>query len=414
MAPTIIESIVSRHAEEVAILWLLRERAVGRPNHSLRQLAQLDHRVEANIDGLRVAGDPGWDLSLAAMEEGESGEAFAAAVLALESGDGDRIRTVLEATVAAPQRLRALVSALGWLPYSQALPHARSLLASSSPALRRAGIAAFAIHRRNPGPTIHEALASDNAALRARALRAIGELGLLDLQISARSSLKAKDPACRFWGAWSNALVQGHKDAVSYLQDVAETGGLFSERAAQMAMIRLMPNEAKTWLRRLFRDLGQKRIAVIAACAFADPEAIPFLIDQMKTPEMARVAGESFCTLTGVRLDYDKLEGQRPEQFQSGPTDNPEDQDVEIDPDENLPWPDPTLVQKWWDSHHHNFAKGTRYLLGRPITPESLRFALKEGYQRQRATAALELAILNPGRPLFEVRAPGFRQQRIL
>ena len=33
------------------------------------------------------------------------------------------------------------------------------------------------------------------------------------------------------------------------------------------------------------------------------------------------------------------------------------------------------------------------------------------GYQRQRAAAALELAILKPGRPLFEVRAPGWRQQ---
>jgi len=40
--------------------------------------------------------------------------------------------------------------------------------------------------------------------------------------------------------------------------------------------------------------------------------------------------------------------------------------------------------------------------------------ALKNGYQRQRAAAALELAILKPGRPLFEVRAPGFRQQQLL
>jgi hypothetical protein len=35
-------------------------------------------------------------------------------------------------------------------------------------------------------------------------------------------------------------------------------------------------------------------------------------------------------------------------------------------------------------------------------------------FQRQRAAAALELAILQPGQPLFEVRAPGFRQQQIL
>ncbi|MBV8554404.1 MAG: hypothetical protein JO116_02485, partial [Planctomycetaceae bacterium] len=45
---------------------------------------------------------------------------------------------------------------------------------------------------------------------------------------------------------------------------------------------------------------------------------------------------------------------------------------------------------------------------------ESLREALTKGYQRQRAAAAIELAILKPGRPLFEVRAPGWRQQQML
>jgi len=35
-------------------------------------------------------------------------------------------------------------------------------------------------------------------------------------------------------------------------------------------------------------------------------------------------------------------------------------------------------------------------------------------FQRQRAAAVLEMAILQPGQPLFEVRAPGFRQQQIL
>ena len=39
---------------------------------------------------------------------------------------------------------------------------------------------------------------------------------------------------------------------------------------------------------------------------------------------------------------------------------------------------------------------------------------LKTGRQRQRAAAALELAILQPGKPLFNVRAPGFRQQQWL
>jgi uncharacterized protein (TIGR02270 family) len=85
-----------------------------------------------------------------------------------------------------------------------------------------------------------------------------------------------------------------------------------------------------------------------------------------------------------------------------------------MDQDQNLPWPDQDRVKKWWSARQGNFTKGTRYLLGQPITEESLRLALKIGFQRQRAAAALELAILKPGRPLFEVRAPGWRQQAAL
>jgi hypothetical protein len=57
---------------------------------------------------------------------------------------------------------------------------------------------------------------------------------------------------------------------------------------------------------------------------------------------------------------------------------------------------------------------GTRYLAGLPITEENCRHVLIHGYQRQRMAAALELALMNPGQPLFETRAPGFRQQRLL
>ena len=201
---------------------------------------------------------------------------------------------------------------------------------------------------------------------------------------------------------------------MAYLQNVAEAGGPFAERAAQMAMRRLSANNAKIWLKRLVKDLGQKRIAVIAAGAFADPEAIPFLIDQMKVPKLARVAGESFSLITGANIAYEDLDGKKPEGFEAGPTENPEDEKVAMDADLNLAWPDPALIQKWYNARQGNFAKGTRYLLGLPITSESLRQALKTGYQRQRAAAALELAILKPGRPLFEVRAPGFRQQQLM
>jgi uncharacterized protein (TIGR02270 family) len=412
----VIPEIVCQHAEEAGFLWLLRDAAVRAPHYLLNDLARLDGRVEAHLDGLRVNGAPGWEIVKSALlEAGEPGEVFAASLLAFESGAPDQIQQVIEVGTAAPEATRGLISALGWLPSETAEKPIRTLLNAEAPALRRVGIAAAAAHRLRPrGDILQAAFASDDVSLKARAFRAAGELGLVDTHITLRANLRAKDSTVRFWAAWSNALLNGHKDAVACLQNVAEAGGPFAERAAQMAMRRLAPNDAKLWLKRLVKDLGQKRIAVIAAGSFADPEIIPFLMDQMKVPELARVAGESFSLITGAHIAYDKLEGEKPEGFEAGPNEDPKDENVTMDADLDLAWPDPALVRKWWNSRQGSFAKGTRYLLGQPITLESLRQALKTGYQRQRAAAALELAILNPGRPLFEVRAPGRRQQAML
>ena len=414
--PPIIKGIVEQHAEGAPIAWLIRDRAVDRPDHLLSDLTRVDQRLEAQIDGLRIAAEPGWEIAKTALVEiGEPGEVFAAGVLAFESGVPERTRQVIEVGTATPEASRGLISALGWLPYPQASKTIKTLLAAESTAGLRAGLAAMAVHRKNPGPpALQKAFASDDPLLKARALRAVGELGLINVQITALATTKAKDPACRFWAAWSRALLSVQRNTVISLQDIAEAGGTFAARAAQMAMRRLPSSEARAWLRRLVKELRQMRIAVAAAGAFADPEIIPFLIELMKVPKLARVAGESFSLITGADIANDKLEGAKPEGFEAGPTENPEDENVAMDPDLNLPWPDPVLIQKWWNARQGNFARGTRYLLGQPISPESLREALKTGFQRQRAAAALELAILKPGRPLFEVRAPGWRQQTLL
>ena len=118
--------------------------------------------------------------------------------------------------------------------------------------------------------------------------------------------------------------------------------------------------------------------------------------------------------ITGLDWAYEDLDGEWPEEDKSGPTEDPEDANVEMDPDEDLPWPNVELIQQWWDNHKHDFQNGTRCLFGSPMSIESLHRVLRTGFQRQRIATALELALHQPGTPLFETRAPGFRQQELL
>ena len=74
---------------------------------------------------------------------------------------------------------------------------------------------------------------------------------------------------------------------------------------------------------------------------------------------------------------YDDLDTNKPEGFEAGPTENPEDENVEMDQDEDLPWPNPELIKKWWFTHRLEFTNGTRYLLGKPMAIDSLNEALR-------------------------------------
>ena len=395
--------VLNQHAEGASFLWELRSRAVAAPHYSLTDLAKLDLRVEANLDGLRVAGQMGWDVCKEALSTGELGEVFAAAVLAFESGVPHRIQTVL---ATPPEFSGALASALGWLPFPPSEPHIQSLLASP---VRRIGIAASAIHRRDPGQPLLDAIASTDPLLRSRALRAAGELGLDRLFPELHAHLADPDDCCRFSAAWSATLLA--EDAKSHLtlRAIAESKLPDSESALQLAIRRMVAPIATAW-----RDKLAPRPAVIAAGAFGDPASVPWLLEQTKVPELARVAGEAFTMITGVDIAYQDLDQNKPEGFEAGPTENPQDEDVAMDPDEHLPWPDPHLIAKWWAQHGAAFGAGKRYLVGQPITVPWCRQVLREGRQRHRAAAALEIALSEPGQPLFNVAAPGFRQQQVL
>jgi uncharacterized protein (TIGR02270 family) len=407
---TSIPAVLEQHAEEAAFLWLLRDAAVAQPHYTLADLAKLDGRIEAHLDGLRIAGEEGWDLCAKVLEGGEAGEVFAAAVLALESGREQRIQAVVKVGTAIPENARGVVSALGWLSFSQGTGAIKELLAAAAAPLRRLGIGAAAVHRQNPGQPLLDALEAKEPSLRARALRAAGELGLVRLQATLRPSLSSADPSCRFWANWSSALLGGDSNAVANLQAIAEAGGPFQERALHLALRRLDLRAAKTWQTRLAENSKWLRLSVIGAGVIGDPELVPWLIAQMHVKPLAPVAGEAFSMVTGVDLAYQDLDEPPPEDTGAGPTEDPKDENVAMSPDEFLPWPEPEAVARWWKDHHGEFPAGTRYLVGKPLSDQALRQTLRSGYQRQRAAAALELAIRHPGQPLFEVRAPGFRQ----
>jgi uncharacterized protein (TIGR02270 family) len=407
--------VVQRHARNAAFLWFLRDRACIAPNYSLKDLAALDERVDANLEGIETAGLAGWE-AVTALDLEDPGAVFAAAILALSTGDNARSEMVMDIARTAPECDRPLVSALGWLPFEKVNEPIHDALCSSDPNLRTIGLAATGVRRQDPGPALKEALFSTDPALSARAFRTAGELGKVEFASLMLTHLADSDLHCRFWSAWSAArLGMRISDVCKTLYQIALTSGPYAPSALAIALLCADRQTSDVWVSNLINGpAAHIRLGIVGVGVLGDPVRIDNLIQLMENHRLARAAGEAFSQITGVDLSYADLKCDPPEGAKEEVSDDADDPNLAEDLDADLPWPDPVLVTKWWNSRRQNFRAGARYLRGEEITPVSLNKCLLTGTQRQRAAAALELAILSPRGPMFEVRARGKTQMELL
>jgi uncharacterized protein (TIGR02270 family) len=408
---TIISSVVERHAEEAGMLWLIRDQAVTAPHYTLSHLRTLDNRVEAHLDGLRIAGDAGWAIIEQQLEANLGpGEVFVAAFHAFESGKAERIQKVLDLAAPVAALRRGVISALGWLAPAAVEQHLQPLLQAKDANLLHLGVGGANAHRLNPGTALERALGSPDLSLRARGLRAVGIMGYPAWAMVLRKELRSPDLACRFAAAWSLGRLTTESAALGELQTIALVESHYRLAAVNLLLRRLDSGAAHRVLRTLAQAPGADRVSVFAAGVLGDPAEVPRLLAAMAKPELARPAGEAFSWITGIDLALHDLDGNAPEGFEAGPNEDPLDDRVDLDPDGALPWPDVAKIQGWWTRHRGQFREGVRHLRGQPITPDVLKATLQDGNQRQRAAAALELCLAEPTRPIFEIRSPGFRQ----
>jgi uncharacterized protein (TIGR02270 family) len=410
----IIPAVVRQHAEEAPFLHSLRTSLTRAPHVRLRHIAGFDERLVAHLDGLSVAGEHGWPFCEAGLENLSRGTLFTAAIRAIEEKDQRRIDRCFGLAEAVPASRAGLMSAFGWLSRQHLQGMVVTLLASRDPIRRLVGIAACGMHRVDPGLETAQRIADTSPMVHARALRTAGEIACGQAVPSCLGAIRQGDPESRFWAAWSSVLLGNRDVALEALATAGLNASPHRLRAFRLALQAMSGAAAHDGLRQLAKDPTQLRWLMQGAGFAGDPEYVPWLIGHMANEKTARLAGEAFSIITGADLDELRLGAKRPENFESGPNDDPADPNVDSDPDDGLQWPDPQKVEKWWSANARRFQKGTRYFMGAPVTREHCIDVLKNGYQRQRILAAQYLCLLEPGTPLFNTSAPAWRQQRLL
>jgi uncharacterized protein (TIGR02270 family) len=409
-----IPLVVEQHGQDAAAIRNVRTTLVHAPHVKLHHLLRFDERLAAHLDGLAVAGDAGWSMCTASLENPGVGEVFTAAVSAITRKDAEALERLHALSQAVPEAQPGLISAFGWVEATALQGTVRSLLVDSDPFRNLVGIAACAMHRTDPNASIEAALASADAPLRARALRCIGEIGKADLLGACLEHVADEDKLCAFWAGYSAVLLGNRGHALEVLHAQCLESDSFESRAFRLVVATLDVQHAHELLKMFARDKANQRLLIQGAGISGNPVFVPWLIGQMGNDATARPAGEAFSLISGADLAALDLERKPPQGLETGPNADAGEADVEMDADDGLPWPDPERVQRWWNGNGARFTAGTRFFVGAPITPANCASVLKTGYQRQRELAARHLCLMQPGTPLFNTSAPVWRQQRLL
>ncbi|KAK42444.1 hypothetical protein BG58_03530 [Caballeronia jiangsuensis] len=403
--------MLEQHVEDAAALRRIRSRVVRAPHVRLADLARLDERIAAHLDGIAIAGREGARMGIQALERMGKGELFTAAIACIEWQSNPALLRLIALGQAVPGALPGLYSAFGWVSAARLAGVVSTLLACDDPAARFAGLEGCLQHRVDPKRHLDTAFVSEVPVLRALALRCAGDIGRIDQLDACRSCFNDTDASCRFHAARSALLLGDREAALDVIREISSTSSIFSDAALALEMNVLPAADSDRWLEQLAAKQVDARRLIHAIGFTGNTRYVQSLIGHMRDDRLARLAGESFSLITGA--DLVALQLVRPPS-KATTTDDGESLELADDEDDGAPWPDPDKIAAWWDANKARMPCDERHLVGGLLSEAQCFSVLQHGAQRQRAAAAMQLRLADPRSVLFNCAAPAWRQRRTL
>lgn len=384
--------LFEEHLGEATFLWRQREHALASPRHTPQDTAALESRLLRHVDGLVLEGVSALERKLLPLLEDGDLDAVSVATLALLDPDIWQPEPVLRTLrQGEPEQRAAICQVLLSRPCTRLEEPLHRMLEDGPPALQPLLLEVLSEWGNLSLPLMERFLASDESRTRAAALNAVSRQPLPQLAPRVLEGLSSKNADVR-QAAVIAGLHLGVGEAWSACQHQAvlpEPGSAFArlllachgdarERALLLETLAL-PEPVALRQQTLWAlgFSGSKEAA--AAC-------LPWMASE--DPLIARLAGEAFSAITGVRLTGAMTLDDADEE--------PGDEVLSLT-ESWLPRPRADAVADWWHRNLSRFSSGVRYLDGAPCSPERLLATFEAGSMRRRPTLALELTLRSRG-----------------
>lgn len=391
--------VIEEHADEASFLGAQWERALDSPGLDLTGLANgLERRLCAHLDALLVGGPRVADkLLLPALEDDDPQLAFAAALALLASPQPAHGDAVLRAWSVASRRRLPLTRALTIAPTAPRRSELRAALTDDDASLRAAAIDVLGFHRVLRPRDLDPLRDDHDPAVRHALTRAAGRDPTLDLRALVRDQLHAHAPDHLAAALTSAAILDLPEFPAACRQALAR-----DDEAGALALLLTAFTTADPTAILAAIDRPPAVFALGFTGSFAAADACVHLIRDGKH---SALAFEAFTALTAADLrhaatpDDDALPDLADEDLTA---------DIATGPEDELPSPDPAIVQAWWQANADR--------LPRPLLPtladdrRALLLALRHASMRRRHALAMRLAIVTGGHAQLETRASARHQ----
>lgn len=426
----VLWDVVEEHLDEAEFLVEQWSAGARSARYNLPTLQRtIEQRLDAHLDALVVNGEAVAERllwpNLAADAEAPPARITAAALaLLLVPGVAARDRLIERLITATSEPVLAGLGLAMQLTARDDLdePLRQSLYATAEPATQTALLSVLAARRVDPGPILSSLLARSDpqllgAALSAAAVAAADSGAHRHLVEShlAHGVPAVRAAALRTAFTWN--LAAGNRACASEARAGSSTAllllGLVGGAAETTLLVSTLASEN---LRRavLFAlgFTGRKEAAEACLAFVGDPD-----------PAIAKLAGEAFGAITGfvieekaVPVDETVEELEQPtfedDEADAGavaddlpPLEEDLEKDLTLQPEDDLPMPDVDAIRRWWSDGASAFAANQRYLGGKPVSPEAVETALRQGSLRRTGPLISEVAIRSGGR----VQLPALR-----
>ncbi|HUG39996.1 MAG TPA: HEAT repeat domain-containing protein [Longimicrobiales bacterium] len=343
--PGFLATLWEQHLDEVGFLFGQWRAALADSDHTIGSVGELEERIRAHLEGVRVPGEQAIPPLVEALEGDDPDLAFSAAYALASRGDEPAAELVVGAFEAAdPEAIQPLALALAYSPLPQPLlARLRTQLGGEAPGRAIAAAEVLAFHRalELSGAELRYFLEHEDPAVRTRAWRLAGLVGAAVPAKAYAAALQDEDPAVGHAaleaGAWC-----GEAGVLPALRQIAAAPT--PERLPALRLLAALggPGDVPIMERiAASAALGPERFRVLAA--YGHPRLVEPLIAALgdEDPKTAAAAGTAFERLTGVDIASNETATERPPE-------GAEPDEFEAEFLEEVVVPDPELARQAW------------------------------------------------------------------